>query len=58
MKISMWKYNSHGVSHVKWSAIMLLFSQSRVLKKATNDLLCQEEQDAGPKVKKKLQEIG
>ena len=36
MKISMWKYNSQGVPHVKWSLNMLIHWQRRVLKKATN----------------------
>jgi hypothetical protein len=58
MKISMWKYNSHGVSHVKWSAIMLLFGQRRVLKKATNSVLCPKEEVVGLKARKKLQGIG
>jgi hypothetical protein len=58
MKISMWKYNSHGVFHVKWSVIMILFGQRRVLKKATNGVLCPKEQVVELKAKKKLQEIG
>ena len=32
----MWKYNSQGVPHVKWSLNMLIHWQRRVLKKATN----------------------
>ena len=35
----MWKYNSQGVPHVKWSLNMLIRWQRWVLKKATNGLI-------------------
>tara|TARA_B100001167_G_C16610322_1_gene230022 strand:+ start:300 stop:413 length:114 start_codon:yes stop_codon:yes gene_type:complete len=37
---------------------MLLFGQRRVLKKATNDVLCPKEQVVELKARKRLQEIG
>tara|TARA_B100000959_G_scaffold147199_1_gene154568 strand:+ start:619 stop:732 length:114 start_codon:yes stop_codon:yes gene_type:complete len=37
---------------------MILFGQRRVLKKATNGVLCPKEQVVELKAKKKLQEIG
>jgi hypothetical protein len=37
---------------------MLLFGQRRVLKKATNSVLCPKEEVVGLKARKKLQGIG